>query len=290
MKLLTFYQNGQLCLGAKTDRGILDITAVPGLPESMDAFISGGAAARKALSEYLQNPGKSAVYHEESTLKIGPCVPHPTKIVGVGLNYCEYMINQHCAKPEFPHLFPKYPEAVRGQGDPAVIPFNSEQVDFEAELAVVIGKKARLVDEEHALDYVLGYCNANDLSSRDFQNATTSWVPGKCCDGFAPVGPYLVTSDEVADPNNLNVKGWVNGELRQDFNTSDMIRNIPFLISGISRFFTLNPGDILLTGTSVGIIMCDPEDQRVWLKDGDVLEVEVEGMGRLVNPVKKEVL
>ena len=293
MKLLTFYQNGLLRLGVKTEDGILDITAASEiahqLPASMDDFIN-SITARKALTTYLRNTDKVAIYHDESSLQIGPCVPHPSKIVGVGLNYHQYMINQHCSNPEFPHLFPKYPEAVRGQSEPVVIPFNSEQIDFEAELAVVIGRKARLVDEAHALDYVLGYCNTNDLSSRDFQNATTSWIPGKCCDGFAPIGPYLVTADEVPNPNNLRIRGWVNGELRQDFNTNDMIRDVRFLISGVSRFFTLNPGDILLTGTSVGIIMCDPEDQRIWLKEGDLLEVEVEGMGRLSNPVKKEVL
>jgi 2-keto-4-pentenoate hydratase/2-oxohepta-3-ene-1,7-dioic acid hydratase in catechol pathway len=287
MKLLNFYLNGEKKLGVKTDRGILNATDATGV--TPDAFID-DAASRDKVARWLDADGKTAEALDEGSLKTAPCVAHSTKIVGVGLNYCEYMINQKCAKPEFPHLFPKYPEAVRGQGDPVILPFNSDQVDFEGELAVVIGKKARLVDEEHALDYVLGYTNANDMSSRDFQNATTSWVPGKCCDGFAPIGPYLVTADEVKDPNNLQVKAWVNGELRQNFNTSDMIRNVKFLISGITKFFTLNPGDIILTGTSIGIIMCDPEDKRVWLKDGDLLEVEIEGFGRLVNPVRKEVL
>ena len=287
MKLLTFHTDNALHLGVKTDRGVLDITAATGI--STDDFIA-CEKARARATDWVAANAASAPALDEASLKLAPCVPHPSKIVGVGLNYREYMINQNCAKPDFPHLFPKYPEAVRAHGDDVVIPFNSEQVDFEGELAVIIGKKARLVKEEDALDYVLGYANANDISSRDFQNATSSWVPGKCCDGFAPVGPYLVTADEIADPNELHVRAWVNGELRQDFNTNDMIRNVKFLISGISRFFTLNPGDILLTGTSIGIIMCDPEEKRVWLKDGDLLEVEIDGLGHLSNPVKKEVL
>ena len=270
----------------------MDITAAgrPDLPSSMDAFIEDGERARAQIQAYIDRPEKDIAYLKESSLLLGPCVPHPTKIIGVGLNYREYMVNQNCPFPPFPHLFNKFSDAVRGQGDPILIPANASQVDFEGELAVVMGKSARLVSEENALNYVLGYCCTNDISCRDFQNATTSWVPGKCCDSFAPVGPYLVTADEVKDPNQLRVKAWVNDELRQDFCTDDMIRDVKFLISGISKFFTLKPGDILLTGTSIGIIMCDPEEKRVWLKDGDVLKVEVEGLGQLTNPVKKEVL
>lgn len=294
MKLLTFWSGDTLRLGVKADGGVLDITAslaarpATGVPDSMDSLIAGGDAALAALRAYVGDIGGGAALLDEATLKFGPCVPHPPKIIGVGLNYYRYLEISGTEKPVFPHLFNKFSESVRGHGDDIILPANSEQVDFEAELAIVIGKKARLVSKENALEHVLGYCNTNDISARDFQNATTSWVPGKCCDSFAPIGPYLVTADEVPEPNNLTLAAWVNGERRQKHNTNDMIFDCRAIVSGISRFFTLSPGDVILTGTPDGIIMTDPPDKRVWLKDGDVLEVELGNLGRLRNVARKE--
>lgn len=283
MKLLTFYTAQGPHLGVKTVRGVLDATLALGV--TAEEFVAAPAARRRvrAWAETLEG-----VALDERTLRLAPCVPRPGKIIGVGLNYREYMIRQNAALPEFPYLFPKFGEAARGSGECVAIPAGTQQADFEAELAVVIGTHTRRVSEADALSHVLGYCCANDLTARDFQNATPSWMPGKCCDGFAPLGPYLVTADEVDDPNRLRVRGWVNGELRQDFNTADMIRPVSFLVSGISRYFSLEPGDVILTGTSVGHIMLDPEETRVWLRPGDLLEVEVEGLGRLKTPLTTE--
>ncbi len=290
MKLLTFYRNGSLALGARTDSGILDVAACApdSVPKTMDEFITAQPDARQALADFVASPGRAVLYLDESKLKLGPCVPSPVKIVGIGLNYREYAKVENIPIPEYPRLFSKFSDSVRATGEPVIIPASSDQVDYEAELCVVIGKDASNVDEAHALEYVLGYCNANDVSSRDFQNLTPSWVPGKCCDSFAPIGPYLVTKDEVADPNDLHVRGWWNGVLVQDFRTSDMIRSVEYIVAFTSKFIHLRPGDIIFTGTSVGLIMNLPESERVWLKEGDTLEVEIDGFGRLVNPVVKE--
>lgn len=293
MRLLNFYHNKKLHLGVKTKHGILDIseslkhTLKDNVPISMDEIFKNEGSFR-ALEEYVSTLGEKGVYLEEGELKFESCVPNPGKIVGVGLNYYDYLKSANLEKPEYPRLFNKYSEAVVGHRGIVRIPKNGKQVDYEGELAVVIGKKARLVDTESALDYVFGYCNVNDVSCRDFQDLTPSWLPGKACDTFAPLGPYLVTVDEVPDPHNLQLKTFLNGELRQNTSTGEMIRKIPELISYISQFFTLMPGDVILTGSPDGMIICYPEDERVWIKDGDIMEVEVGNLGRLVSFARDE--
>lgn len=299
MRLLTIRRENGYDLGIKLTEGILNVTKCMELVPSdkavnnMDDLISGGEEALAELKIYvdsLTKEEKAPYVSEEDSIEFGPCVPHPPKIVGIGLNYQAVLEDSNGEKPIFPRLFTKFSEAVVGHKGNVFVPANSNQVDYEAELCIVIGKTARMVSEENALDYVLGYCNANDLSARDFQYFTPSWVPGKCCDTFAPIGPYIVTKDEVPNPNDLSLKCWVNGELRQDHTTSDMIFNCRALISGVSKYFTLRPGDIIFTGTSGGIILNYPEHERVWLKEGDILEVEMGNLGKLVNYVKKEVL
>lgn len=300
MKLVTFRTLEGLKLGVKTDKGILDvaralkeISADEKVLSTIDELLQAGKDGIQPLQKYVERVetgNYNTLFIDEEDLELGPCVPNPGKIIGIGLNYYGYLKLSNTPKPDFPHIFTKFPTAVRATGDPVIIPFNSEQVDFEAELAMVIGKKARNVSPEEALDYVLGYCNTNDFSARDLQNSTTSWLPGKCCDSFCPIGPYLVTSDEIEDPNDLYLKAYLNGKLLQNSNTSDMILKCNEIISGISKFFTLEPGDIILTGTPEGIIMTFPEEERVWLKDGDELVVELEKLGWLVNKMKKEIL
>lgn len=300
MKLVTFRTPEGLKLGVKTDKGILDVAgALDDIPSdgefssSLDDILQAGKAAIQPLQEYVDKVERANIetlFLKEEDLDLGPCVPNPGKIVGIGLNYYGYLKLSDTPKPDFPYIFTKFPSAVRATGDPVIIPFNSEQVDFEAELAIVIGKKARNVSPENALDYVFGYCNANDFSARDLQYSTQSWLPGKCCDSFCPIGPYLVTADEIGDPNNLYLKAYLNRKLLQDSNTSDMILKCNEIISGISKLFTLEPGDIILTGTPEGIIMTFPEEERVWLQEGDELVVEIEKLGRLVNTMKKEIL
>lgn len=285
MKLMNFYAPDGIHLGLVRDGGVLDLTAA-NASFHMDGVLRGGRPAFEEL-ERLSRTERAALLPERA-LRPAPCVPRPGKIIGVGLNYVRYMRKQNSAIPEFPYLFPKFGESVRGSGETITLPCNSGKVDFEAELAVVMGERVRMASPESALKYVAGYCCANDITARDFQNETASWLPGKCCDGFTPVGPYLVTSDEIQNPNALHVRALVNGEVRQDFCTDDMIRNVGELIAGISRYFTLNPGDILLTGTSVGHIMLEPEDRQKWLGPGDVVEVEIEGLGRLVSFFEEE--
>lgn len=282
LKLLNFYAGDELRLGLRRQEGVLDLTAAScGALTHTDQLLRAGSSLPDALEPFLSEK-RPLLFEEE--LRLAPCVLRPGKIIGVGLNYIRYMEQQALPRPDFPHLFPKFGESVRGSGQAVALPRNSTQVDFEGELAVVMGKAARLVPPETALDYVAGYCCANDVSARDFQNMTSSWLPGKCCDGFTPIGPYLVTRDEVPDPNDLRVQTLVNGEVFQDFCTDDMIQNVAELVSGISRFFTLNPGDILLTGTSVGHIMLQLEPERKWLAPGDVVTVEIDGLGRLTTP------
>lgn len=286
MKLLNFYAGEKLHLGLRKPEGVLDLTAAShGALTHTDDLLRAGPSLPDALEPFLS---EEYPLLSEEALRLAPCVLRPGKIIGVGLNYIRYMEQQNAPRPDFPHLFPKFGESVRGSGQAVALPRNSTQVDFEGELAVVMGKSARLVSPEAALDYVAGYCCANDVSARDFQNMTTSWLPGKCCDGFTPIGPYLVTRDEVPDPNTLHVRTLVNGEVFQDFCTDDMIRPVAELVSGISRFFTLNPGDILLTGTSVGHIMLQPETERKWLAPGDVVTVEIDRLGRLTTPFIQE--
>jgi 2-keto-4-pentenoate hydratase/2-oxohepta-3-ene-1,7-dioic acid hydratase in catechol pathway len=160
----------------------------------------------------------------------------------------------------------------------------ARQYDYEVELGVVIGRRAAYVERDQALEYVLGYCTANDLSARDLQMRTSQWLLGKTLDGFCPVGPYIVTRDDVPDPQQLELKTWVNGELRQNSSTADMIFSVAEIVSYASQYMTLEPGDLIITGTPEGVILGMPEP-RTWLKSGDEVTVEVQGLGRLVTPL-----
>jgi 2-keto-4-pentenoate hydratase/2-oxohepta-3-ene-1,7-dioic acid hydratase in catechol pathway len=298
MKLLTFFTPEGLSLGVKTDKGVLDITSsIDNLshncdvPKTMDQVLQGGdksISLLRTFAKQVENNNPPPIFLQEDKLIFGPCVPKPGKIIGVGLNYKGYLKHSNTPTPKFPHLFNKYINAIRGHKATIYLPFNSTQVDYEGELVIVIGKQTRNVTKEDASHYILGYCNGNDLSARDLQYSTTSWFPGKCCDGFCPIGPYLVTPDEVGDPNTLALKVYVNGELRQNSNTSDMIFGCSELVSAISQLLTLEPGDIILTGTPEGIVMTYPEAARVWLKEGDVVDVELDRLGRLTNKFARE--
>lgn len=194
-----------------------------------------------------------------------PCLQNPGKIICVGTNYRRHAREVGLPIPEYPLLFSKFNSSLSAHGQAVAIPYGALQVDYEAELAFVIGKTARHVAREDALHHVFGYCNANDLSARDWQMRTGQWLLGKTCDGFCPLGPYLVTADEIADPNALGIRTFVNDELRQNSNTQDMIFHCDELISYISRHMTLSPGDVVLTGTPEGVILGYPEERRVWL-------------------------
>jgi 2-keto-4-pentenoate hydratase/2-oxohepta-3-ene-1,7-dioic acid hydratase in catechol pathway len=302
MKLLTFIENGTYKLGVHTEEGegILDVGAAAqaeladseGVPLTVRQAIEGGAAALDKLQSFVQAVAASelrrAYIRPESTLSLGPCVTHPGKIICVGLNYRKHAEETNAEIPAYPVLFNKFNNTLASQGEEIPLLKATSEVDYEAELVIVIGKQAKDVAREDALSYVLGYCNVNDLSARDLQFRTSQWLTGKSCDKFSPIGPYLVTADEVGDPNELDIKCIVNGEVRQSSNTSDMIFHCDEIVSYISGLMTLVPGDIILTGTPEGVVLGKPVAERVYLRPGDVVTIEIEKLGSLTNTMIAE--
>lgn len=210
-------------------------------------------------------------------------VPRPGKLVCIGLNYRDHAAESKMAIPERPVVFSKFTSAVIAPGEPVVLPAESAQVDYEAELAVVIGRRAKRVKAADALDYVLGYTCFNDVSARDFQFADGQWQRGKSCDTFAPMGPAIVTTDVVSDPHQLSIKLVLNGNTMQDSNTNQLIFSVPELIEFLSQTIMLEPGDVIATGTPAGVGFA--RTPPVFLKPGDKMEVVIEKVGRLNNPV-----
>jgi 2-keto-4-pentenoate hydratase/2-oxohepta-3-ene-1,7-dioic acid hydratase in catechol pathway len=211
-------------------------------------------------------------------------VPRPGKIIAVGLNYRDHSIEAGAKEvPKTPIIFAKFPTSISGPGDSIVLPHGDSQVDYEAELAVVIGKKTKAISAAEALQNVAGYMPLNDVSARTWQFADKQWVRGKSCDTFCPTGPYLTTRDEISDPQSLSISARVNGTTLQDSNTSRMIFRVAELIEFISASITLEPGDIIATGTpeGVGVFRTPP----IFLKPGDIVEIEIEKLGLLRNPV-----
>lgn len=214
-------------------------------------------------------------------------VPRPGKLICIGLNYRDHAAESNMAIPERPVVFSKFATAVIAPGEAVVLPGTSKQVDYEAELAVVIGRRAKSVGANRALEYVLGYTAFNDVSARDFQFADGQWQRGKSCDTFAPMGPTIVTADVIPNPHKLAIKLRLNGRTMQDSNTDNLIFGIPQLISFLSETITLEPGDVIATGTPSGVGFA--RKPPVFLKDGDQMEVEIEGLGILNSPVEAPV-
>jgi len=213
-------------------------------------------------------------------------VPRPGKLICIGLNYRDHANESKMAIPEKPVVFSKFPTCVIAPGEPVVLPPQSKQVDFEAELAVVIGRRAKHVPATRAYDYVLGYTAFNDVSARDFQFADGQWQRGKSCDTFGPMGQTIVTTDAIPDPHKLTIKLKLNGETMQDSNTDQLIFGVPRLIEFLSETITLEPGDVIATGTPAGVGFA--RNPPVFLRPGDQMEVLIEGMGGLGNPVVEE--
>ena len=213
-------------------------------------------------------------------------VPRPGKLICIGLNYRDHARESNMALPEKPVVFSKFSSAVIAPGEPVVIPATSKQVDYEAELAVVIGRRAKNVSADRAYDYVLGYTSFNDVTARDFQFADGQWQRGKSCDTFAPMGQAIVTTDTIADPHRLSIKLTLNGEIMQDSNTDQLIFGVPRLIEFISESITLEPGDVIATGTPAGVGFA--RNPPRFLKPGDEMQVLIDGIGGLGNPVVAE--
>ena len=214
----------------------------------------------------------------DASMRLGPCIARPSKILCVGLNYHSHAAETGSTPPSEPILFMKSTTSLAGPNDDVVIPRGSTKTDYEVELLVVMGRRASYVEVEEAMDYVAGYALHNDYSEREYQlERQGTWDKGKGCDTFSPIGPFLATKDEIADPNALRLWLSVNGEMRQDSNTSYLIFNIPFLISYISQFMTLLPGDVISTGTPQGVALGMKPPR--YLKPGDIVELGIDGLG-----------
>ena len=249
--------------------------------------IKRGSAALEAISSLLGRSqalggGGQSTALELDSIEFLPAV-YPSKILAIGRNYAEHAAEGGAELPKAPLLFNKLPNALSAHNAPIVLPIISEQVDFEAELAVIIGRTARRVSEAEALEYIFGYSLINDVSARDLQFGDGQWTRGKSLDTFAPLGPFITTRDEIEDVQTLKIEGVLNGEVMQSSNTSKMIFQVAYLVSYLSQGITLQPGDVIASGTpdGVGIFRKPP----VLLKAGDVFEVKIEKVGVLRNPV-----
>jgi 2-keto-4-pentenoate hydratase/2-oxohepta-3-ene-1,7-dioic acid hydratase in catechol pathway len=292
MKLVTFIKEGKQALGVKIENGIIDLEAALSektneqVQTNIMEVIAGGQETISVLEDYLSTlptSNEASYLKNEDEIQWGPCVTQPNKIICVGLNYRKHADETNAPYPEVPILFNKFNNTLTGHKNDIAIPKVTKQLDYEVELGVFIGKKAKYVSKEDALDHVFGYCTVNDLSARDLQLRTPQWLLGKTCDDFSPMGPYLVTADEVGNPNNLQVKTYVNGEVRQNSNTSDMIFYVDEIVSYISQHMTLTPGDVILTGTPEGVVLGYPIEKQVYIQPGDEVTVEIEKLGSLTN-------
>jgi 2-keto-4-pentenoate hydratase/2-oxohepta-3-ene-1,7-dioic acid hydratase in catechol pathway len=276
-------------LGVRTERGILDVARAALLfrikaPTDIHAVIEGADCAplKKLVDKALGDKRGGRALIPEARARFAPVIPRPGKIICVGLNYRRHAQETGNPIPPVPILFNKYNNTLVGHRGKIALPTKvSSQFDYEVELVLVIGRKARDVPEDKALSYVFGYANGNDFSARDLMRATSQLMLGKTCDGFAPLGPWVVTADQIPDPQDLRLATLVNGEERQNSNTSDMIYSCAQIVSYCSRHMTLLPGDIIYTGTPQGVILGYPPEKRVWLKPGDTVVTEVEKCGRL---------
>jgi 2-keto-4-pentenoate hydratase/2-oxohepta-3-ene-1,7-dioic acid hydratase in catechol pathway len=292
MKLVTIIKEGKQALGVKIENGIIDLEAALSektneqVQTNIMEVIAGGQETISVLENYLSTlptSNEASYLKNEEEIEWGPCVTQPNKIICVGLNYRKHADETNAPYPEVPILFNKFNNTLTGHKNDIAVPKVTKQLDYEVELGVVIGKKAKYVSKEDALDHVFGYCTVNDLSARDLQLRTPQWLLGKTCDDFSPMGPYLVTADEVGNPNNLQVKTYVNGEVRQNSNTSDMIFYVDEIVSYISQHMTLTPGDVILTGTPEGVVLGYPIEKQVYIQPGDEVTVEIEKLGSLTN-------
>ena len=270
MKIAQFYENGQIRLGVVSGQSLqpldFDGDMTDWIIGNMDVEKSAGSGPAIPLAD----------------VELAPPVSRPSKIIAVGLNYLEHADEGKAEVPKSPLVFAKFSNSVAGPSDEIAWSESvTKKVDFEAELAVVIGKKTRNCSEQEAMGSIFGYTCGNDVSARDLQFGDGQWVRGKSLDTFCPIGPWVVTADEIADPQNLHIQSRLNGEVMQDSNTRNMIFPVRFLVSFMSRHFTLFPGDLILTGTPSGVgVFRDPP---VFMKDGDEIVVDIESVGQLKN-------
>ena len=307
MRLVTFTrsreaQNSIARIGALLDDGknVLDLFDVLGVPEKeyrspfsllewfdldgelfqqADRIVKEGLSSDDARQELARFAVPVADVHLTAP------VPRPGKLICIGLNYRDHAIESNMQVPERPIVFSKFPTSIIGPRQSVCLPGTSKNADYEAELAVVIGRVAKNVAEAEAFDHVFGYTNLNDISERGFQFADGQWQRGKSCDTFAPMGPYVATKDEIADPHSLSIRFRLNGKTLQDSNTDQLIFDIPVIIAYLSETITLEPGDVIATGTPAGVGFA--RNPPIFLNDSDLMEVEIDGLGILRNVVTR---
>ena len=283
MKFVTFVRDGASEPGVLMNNQVVSLSGA-GFRTMLDV-IAGGIAARPRIEDWILKPPASAVA-ALSTVRLTAPIPRPPKIVCVGLNYRDHAIESNMEIPKVPTIFSKYSTSVIGPGEPILLPHLSTKPDYEAEMAVIIGKGGRYIPAAKWQEHVFGYTNLNDVSARDYQMATTQWMMGKTFDTFAPMGPAIVSADEIADPHNLDISLTINGETLQSSNTRHLIFRIPDLIEYLSSVFTLESGDVISTGTPSGVGFARKPPR--FLVAGDDVIVRVEGLGELRNPVVAE--
>jgi 2-keto-4-pentenoate hydratase/2-oxohepta-3-ene-1,7-dioic acid hydratase in catechol pathway len=283
LKLVTFTHDGSTRIGAVVGNEVVDGSAAPGLPRDMLGFLEAGRSALDGLAGLIES-GRGRI--PLPAVHLGPPVPRPPKFLAIGLNSADHIAETGRERPEFPTFFNKQATCVNGPYDPIERPRVSEKLDYEGELGFVIGRRCRHVPKERAREVIAGYLVVNDVSVRDWQARAPTMTLGKSFDTHGPIGPWIVTPDEVPDPHALDLKTWVNGGLRQSSNTRHMIFNCYHQVEVLSTAFTLEPGDIISTGTCSGVgVLMKP---RGYLKIGDVVRVEVTGIGYLENRIIEE--
>lgn len=284
MRLVTFLHNEVVRPGMVTaDDTVIDLAQL-GFNTLLD-YIESGAEGRANADKYVSQAPGNAAYALKDVKLLAP-IPKPRKLICIGLNYLDHARETNSEIPKVPTVFNKFATAVIGPGDSVVLPNVSKSPDYEAEFAFVIGPGGRAIKAENWRDHVYGYTLVNDISARDYQRATTQWLMGKTFDTFAPMGPWIVTADEIADPHNLDIQMEINGEILQNSNTRELIFKIPDLIAYLSSVFTLEPGDIVSTGTPAGVGVA--RDPQRFLRPGDRMTVKIPGIGQLSNPVVAE--
>ena len=284
MKLVTFTHEGRTRLGAVEADAVVDFAAHGrGLPDDMLTFLAQGEAAFNTAREVCAS-GTGRLALRDVSLEAP--IRRPPKLLAVGLNYRDHAAEGGFDIPTVPMIFNKQSTAVTSPQGVIYLPKESVQLDYEGEFAFVIGKRCRRVPKEKALDVIAGYTIANDVSVREWQFRSPTTTMGKSWDTHCPLGPYMATPDEVSDPHNLTLRTWVNGELRQDSNTKNLIFNLSDIIVHLSTAFTLEPGDVICTGTPSGVGL--GMDPQVWLKAGDVVRITIDQLGTLENRVIDE--
>jgi len=284
MKLATFSHSGKAGIGAVIGDELVDLaSADPSLPDEMTAFLTAGKPALDAASRAIEHPSARIPLDD---VRLEAPISRPPKILAIGLNYADHVKESGMEPPKVPAVFNKQSTSVTGPYDPIHLPRASHVLDYEGELGFVIGRRCRHVPRDRAHEVIAGYLVVNDVSVRDWQLRSPTMTMGKSFDTHCPLGPWITTADEIGDPHSLGLRTWVDGELRQDSNTKQLIYDCFELVEHLSTAFTLEPGDVIPTGTpsGVGIAMKPPR----LLEAGDVVRIEIEGLGQIENPVIPE--